>query len=37
MEINKIRAERGKELTDNSHPQHQYWVDKLSELYRMLG
>jgi hypothetical protein len=37
MEINKIRAERSKELTEATHPQHQYWVDKLTELYKMLG
>jgi len=33
-EIQKVRTERTKELNDASHPQHQFWVDKLAELYR---
>ena len=34
-EIMRIREERSKELMDNAHPQHQYWVNKLDELYKM--
>lgn len=37
LEINKIREERAKELNDNTHPQHDYWVKKLDELYHMVG
>jgi hypothetical protein len=36
-EIVKVRNERAKELMDASHPQHAYWLEKLSELYRMAG
>lgn len=36
-EIQKIRTERTKELNDASDPQHNYWVNRLSELYRMTG
>lgn len=35
LEIVKIREERSKELMDNTHPQHNYWVSKLEELYKM--
>ena len=36
-EIEKIRAEHLKELSDVNDPQHKYWVDKLNEFYKMAG
>lgn len=33
LQILKVREERNKELNDSSHPQHNYWVKKLDELY----
>ncbi len=35
LEIASIRAERSVELNDGGHPQHKFWTDKLSDLYKM--
>jgi len=35
LEITKIRETHLTELMDASHPQHQYWVDKIDALTRM--
>jgi hypothetical protein len=35
-EIAKIRSDRQKELLDAGHPQHDYWIKRLDELYKMI-